>query len=486
MTARNLLHAQRLTLRTPAGRTLFQDLTLILERGDRVALIGRNGAGKSSLLRVLAGDAAADSGQVICNAERVLVPQGSAAPHAQDGSPGEVRRRALQRAMHEQPDLLLLDEPTHDLDRAGLDWLEAALGSWRKGLILVSHDRRLLRGFRDFFIVAEAGCRHFSGGFDALLDALQGEQHLQELRYASHLRRLTAREQHHHQVQAREQRKKNVGRIRELDRCPARILLNDKRSYAQEKQGKRRLIRAARLGAARTWAEASRRALSVELPLAAAMPALPPAAVESIASLQHVSARTPSRLLFDDLSLELNRQRLAITGPNGSGKSTLLELLAGVRRPQAGRAHSDATRIGYIAQNAANWCMQESLLHQLIHEAHADPDTAARCLRAHKFPFALAERPLASLSPGERLRAALIGLLQRPNVPELFILDEPTSHLDFLGYDALRELLVTWRGGLVVASHDEAFLQALKLDESLSLSTPLRHTASSGHLGYRS
>jgi ATPase subunit of ABC transporter with duplicated ATPase domains len=450
---------------------LFQDLTLILERGDRVALIGRNGAGKSSLLRVLAGDSPADSGQVLCDAERVLVPQGSDARHMQDGSPGEVRRHCLQQAMNQQPDLLLLDEPTHDLDRAGLDWLDASLRSWRNGLILVSHDRRLLRGFRDFFVVAEAGCRHFVGSFDELLDALQAEQQLQELRYASHLRRLTAHEQHHHQLQAREQRKKNVGRIHELERCPARIRLNDKRSYAQEKQGRRRLIRAARLGAARTWAEAARRALSVDLPLAAAMPELPPTAAEPIASLQRVSARTPDRVLFENLSLELKRQRVAITGPNGSGKSTLLELLAGTRRPQSGRVHSDPTRIGYIAQNAANWCTPESLLHQLIHEAHADPDTAARCLRAHKFPFALAERPLASLSPGERLRAALIGLLQRPSPPELLILDEPTSHLDFLGYDALRELLVTWRGGLVVASHDDAFLQALQLDESLSLQT---------------
>jgi ATPase subunit of ABC transporter with duplicated ATPase domains len=86
------------------------------------------------------------------------------------------------------------------------------------------------------------------------------------------------------------------------------------------------------------------------------------------------------------------------------------------------------------------------------------PDAAVSRIRAHKFPFALAERSLASLSPGERLRAALICLWQRPSAPELLVLDEPTSHLDFLGYDTLQALLQQWRGGLIVATHDEEFM----------------------------
>lgn len=144
-------------------------------------------------------------------------------------------------------------------------------------------------------------------------------------------------------------------------------------------------------------------------------------------------------------------------------------MLAGERRPDRGRAASEPERIGYIAQNAANWCLDESLLTHLLHSSQLDLDAAASCMRAQRFPFALAERPLRSLSPGERLRAALICLLQRASPPELLILDEPTSHLDLLGHDALQTLLRRWPGGLVVASHDEDFLQSVGIADRIAL-----------------
>jgi ATPase subunit of ABC transporter with duplicated ATPase domains len=467
MTAANLLHAHRLTLHTPGDRPLFRELTLLLDRGDRVALVGRNGAGKSTLLQVLAGERDADRGQVLCYGERVLVPQGIA-PDA-SGSPGEVRRRRLQDALDASPDLLLLDEPTLDLDQAGLTWLVASLRSWRKGLLVVAHDRRLLREFRDFFVVAESGCKHVRGDRDDLLATLSRAQTDSERRYVSQLERLDAAEQRQFLVRQRRQRKKNVGRVRELKRATPRILLNAKRSYAQEKQAKRTLVQRDRLEKARAWVEGARRSLAVELPLHAVLPRLPEPTSQPIARIEQVSAQSGERVLFEDLSLEINRQRVAVVGANGSGKSTVLELLAGVRQPQRGRAHSEPSRIGYIAQNAANWCLDESPLHQLIHELHASPQAAAGSIRAHGFPFALAERPFTSLSPGERLRAALICLLQRPSPPELLILDEPTSHLDFLGHAALQEVLVSWPGGLVVASHDEEFLSAIGLDARVTL-----------------
>jgi ATPase subunit of ABC transporter with duplicated ATPase domains len=467
MTGSNLLHAHRLTLQTPGGRTLIRDLTLILDRGDRVALVGRNGAGKSTLLQVLAGERDADGGDVMCHGRRVLAPQAIA--HPASCSPGEARKRGLQEALDAEPDLLLLDEPTHDLDSAGLDWLVNALRRWRAGLLVVSHDRRVLREFRDFFVVAESGCHHFSGSCDELLAELRREENESERRYVRELERLTAREQHQFLVRQRRERKKNVGRVRELGRGTPRIRLNAKRSYAQEKQAKRNLIQRDRLDKARGWVELARRSLAVELPLQAVLPQLPAATLQPVAQLRRVGARSDERVLFEDLSLEISRQRIALTGPNGSGKSTLLELLAGMRRPQSGFARSDTARIAYIAQNATNWCLPHSLLDELIDAHHLDPEAAVRCIRAHGFPLALAERPLTSLSPGERLRAALICSLQRPASPELLILDEPTSHLDFLGHAALQNVLTSWSGGLVVASHDEEFLRAIGVEARVTL-----------------
>jgi len=468
MTAQPLLHAQQLNLATPGGRPLFRDLSLQLDRGDRVALVGRNGVGKSTLLQVLAGVTAADSGKLTCHGRRILVPQG-VDMHDRSASPGELRRRSLQAALDADPELLLLDEPTHDLDQAGLDWLSRALASYRHGLVVVSHDRRLLRAFEDFFLVAESGCRHYHGSCDALLRMLQSEQDEHERRYLSELAGLTREEKHHYVDAQRRARKKNVGRIRELDRGSPRILLNAKRSAAQNTQARAARIHRERIASARAWALAARRALAVELPLEAVLPQLPAAGALPATELQRVAAVAGERTLFEDVSLALQRERLGVVGPNASGKSTLLELLAGERRPERGGARCDASRIGYIAQNSANWCRPESLLELLLTEAQLDLAAAASCIRAHRFPFALAERPLTSLSPGERLRAALLCLLQRPHPPELLILDEPTSHLDFLGHAALQALLSRWSGGLVVASHDEDFLGAIGLERRLSL-----------------
>jgi ATPase subunit of ABC transporter with duplicated ATPase domains len=445
----SLVEARALTIESPGGRTLVRELSLGLGR-ERVAIVGRNGVGKSTLLEVLAGLRAPAQGRVVCPGRRLLVPQHLGELAA---SPGEHRRQRLASALDARPDLLLLDEPTSDLDAAGVSWLVGRLARWPEGLLVVSHDRCLLRSFDRFFVVSEAGCRHVEGTFDQLLAHLARDREDQARRYLGELNRLVAREEHHATVRRRRQRKKNVGRIRELKRCPARILLNDKRSYKQESQGKRAVLQEVRIGAARDEARAARRALPVELPLELALPRLPQGGPV---------IRCEGLTAAGALSLELGRERVAVCGPNGAGKTTLLEIALGLRSPATGRVHCDSARVGYIAQNASNWRREESLVELL-------GEPAAQILCAHRFPAALADRPLSTLSPGERVRAALIGLTRRVPAPELLVLDEPTQHLDFVGLAALEAVLAAWPGGLLVVSHDEDFLAAIGVSRRLEL-----------------
>ncbi|HMI94517.1 MAG TPA: ATP-binding cassette domain-containing protein [Polyangiales bacterium] len=466
---RNLLSARRLGIDAQSGRTLFADLSLSLAARDRVALVGRNGVGKSALLEVLAGLAPPQRGSIQCHGRRVLVPQ-LLPSSTSTRSPGERRRQQLRAAFDAAPELLLLDEPSHDLDDDNLEWLLRRLADWPGALVIVSHDPRLLPAFCEFFVAAESGCRHFSGSFEQLVASLQLERDEGEQRYVRTLQRLHDDEQHNATLRRRRQRKKNLGRLHELKRCPSRAVLNAKRSYKQVSQGKRAVLQAARIGAAREWTRATRRALSVELPLRLASPELPAEAETAIATLQRASLRAGDRTLFEDLSLQLRRQRMAVIGPNGSGKTSLLEILVGERRPSEGRAICDPSRIGYIAQDASNFRRDESLLECLAPGAEAVAlDALAVVLRAHEFPFALAERSLRSLSPGERLRAALIELWQRRPIPELLVLDEPTDHLDLLGAAALSTVLRRWPGGLVVASHSRSLLVAIGVDGYLDL-----------------
>ena len=461
--SRALLRVRGLVIDTPAGRPLFRDLTLSLDRGDRVAVVGRNGVGKSTLLRVLAGDASPTCGRVDCRGSRMLVPQ--APGRAETVSPGQARRRRLEAARRAQPDLLLLDEPTHDLDTDNLRWLLRWVPAWRGGLIVVSHDRRLLAEFEDFFVVEEAGCRHVHGDFGALLADLEGRREEGQRKYVAGLQGMLAKERTIAKDRARRQRKKHLGRVRELGRCSPRATLNTKRSLAQESQARRTALQNARIEQARSWAKALRRALAVDLPLTAVAPSPTEPPRDPAVVLEGVTE--PG--LFENIDLDVGRERVAVVGPNGAGKSTLLEILTGRRRPHAGRVLTDASRIGYVAQNGSNWRLEESLIERLLDTLALDD--VARLLRAHRFPFALADRPLVELSPGERLRAGVICVTQQRPAPDVLVLDEPTDHLDFHGAAALEAFLTVWTGGLVVASHDEAFLGALALDHRIELSS---------------
>jgi ATPase subunit of ABC transporter with duplicated ATPase domains len=473
MSSASLLEAHALTIEAPGGRVLVRDLSLRLGR-ERVAVVGRNGVGKSTLLEVLAGLRVTAQGSVVCRGRRLLVPQHLGGEVATNefpaASPGERRRQLLEAALDARPDLLLLDEPTSDLDAAGIRWLVGRLAVWPGGLLVVSHDRSVLRDFSQFFVVAESGCRYIEGTFDHLRAELACEREDRARRYLSELHRLVAKEEHNATVRRRRQRKKNVGRIRELKRCPARIMLNDKRSYKQESQGKRAVLQKVRIDAARDEAKASRRALAVDLPLELALPHLAEGVSTPVISCEAVTAAAGERVLFSALWLELGRDRLAVCGPNGSGKTTLLEIALGLRSPVAGRAHCDPSRVGYIAQNAVNWRRDESLVELLVSQLRtASPDVVTRVLRVHRFPLALADRPLATLSPGERVRAALICLTRREPAPEVLVLDEPTQHLDFVGLAALEAVLAAWPGGLLVVSHDTEFLATIGVSRRLDL-----------------
>lgn len=509
----SLVELHGLTVDTEEGRPLFKGLSLSLGR-ERVAVVGRNGVGKTTLLRILAGEAAVNPDARVSRVMPVFVRQDPtpdesaralqwllareagdpstaraiARESAEAGLPplaslvdarhsrGEARKLLLLAAMLSNSELLLLDEPTEGLDDAGLAWLTRWLRAWDRGAIVVSHHRGLLRCFEDFFVVAESGCSHVSGGLAELERTLSEEADAREVQYVRNLNLLDAAERRDEQVRRRRQRKQNVGRLHELDRCTSRMRLNAKRGYAQVTQGKVAKIREDRIAAARAWTRATRRALAVSLPLDLQVPALGACDGREVVALTGVGVIAGGRSLFAGVDVHVQRERLAIVGPNGAGKTTLLSVMLGERRPTTGTASRRSSRIGSIAQAAADWVADECLLDRLRAHSQAPLAELAALLVAHRFPLALAERPLRSLSPGERVRAALICLFQRAPEVEVLVLDEPTDGLDLVGVAALQRALRAWTGGLVIASHDRELLAEIGVDRVLELD---------GHGGHR-
>ncbi len=474
-----LLELSDVTIVTPAGRPLFEGLSMRVGR-ERVALIGRNGVGKSTLLAVLAGDVEPRAGRVRARSAPHHVPQavGSLQERirAMPLSHGERRKIALLEAARSGADILLLDEPTEDLDDASVSWLRGWLRHWPGCLVVASHDRRLLEDFEHFFIASESGCRCFSGTVAELEAELEREHREAEERYARNLRRLVEREEHALHVARRKARKKRYGRCSEIDRATPRVRLNQKRDHAQVSHGRLAEVREQRIDAIREWSKSTRRALGVSLSLDLAVPMLPAEAGADVLVLRDVSARarTPGqgagRRLFGPLDLRVRRERVAVVGPNGAGKTTLLEVMLGRCAPATGSVFRDLSKIGSIAQGAADWMLDDTLLSCLHREDPSlSPDDVARRLVAHKLPLALGGRPLRSLSPGERARAALICLFRRTPPVEVLVLDEPTYSLDLVGQRAMTEALRAWPGGLVVASHDRAFLSAIGVNVFLDI-----------------
>ncbi len=469
-----VLRCSGLSVSSLSGRRLISGLNMELAAGDKVAIVGRNGVGKTTLLSVLSGREEPEAGSlkrvgsVYCveqslsdcaTSETCHVPEDHSGSMGE--SFGERRRRNLLAAQQSNSELLLLDEPSQDLDERALQWLVVWIRQWQGALLVVTHDRLLLAEFRHFFIVAESGCQLVSGRYSDVEKTIAREEAAAKRKYRRKLHDLNRTEARSSIVGRRRRRKQMGGRIREIDRAPSRALLNSKRSYAQESQGKRRKLQEARIEEARTVVKARRRILRVEMPVSQAVLRQQGNTTDCAVELQDVGVRTCGRTLFANLSYKLGQERIAVVGSNGSGKTSLLQVIGGGRKPDMGRAYVQQEKVGGISQGGVNWMSRGSLLDslQLISSSR---NWKAR-LKVHKFPYALAVREMRSLSPGERTRAALVALLERPGI-ELLILDEPTCGLDFSGRAALASLLRVWRGGLVVASHDRQFLDAIETE----------------------
>jgi ATPase subunit of ABC transporter with duplicated ATPase domains len=534
----SLVTLERVSFRLADGHTLLSDLTLGFGR-ERTGLAGANGSGKTTLARLVAGELHPSDGAVLRRARVGYLPQGvsldarrplaealgiatrlEAVERVAAGSTdpadftlastawdlreraeallarfglghlrldraagtvsgGEATRAALAGLLLDEPEFLVLDEPTNHLDAASRQALYRFVEGWRGGMLVISHDRALLRRVDRILELSGLGARLFGGAYDAYREQRDTEAAAAEQGLA-HARTEARRAAREAQVQRERQERRSARGRRSRATANHSKLALDFKAERSERTGARLDDLAERRIAESREAVAAARARVDErerLVLALAPTGLP--AGKTVLEVDGVSVRLPgaSRPLLRGLSLRLaGPERVALTGPNGSGKTTLLRLVLGETAPEAGsvRLGLDPAEVGYLDQRLGRLEPDESVLGSFRGAYPRMTETEARHALA-RFLFREDEvlKQVRVLSGGERLRLALACVVGGPRPPALLLLDEPTNHLDLDSLAALEGVLRGYDGALLVASHDEEFLEAIGIERRVELGAPL-------------
>ena len=450
-----LVDLEQVTVRS-VDRVLFEDLSLTITDGERLGVVGINGTGKSTLLRLVAGVDSAPEGKVRRGSgtrvgfldQHPQLPQGTVRAAVGEGweaeaalerlgmgaeldtptsqlSGGQAKRVALARVLSQPAELLVLDEPTNHLDLAAVAWLEKWLLDFRGGLVLVTHDRHLLDRVTT-----------------RMLELDRGHAYLHEGGYGSYL---AARADREEQAASAEASRRNLAR-RELAWL---------RRGAQARSRKPQ----ARIDAAVKLIEDRPEAASrvTELDMGLGTPRLGDKVIECVGVGYRYGTDGPLVLSGIDLALD-RRERLGIVGANGSGKSTLLDLMAGRRNPTIGQIDVGPTvAVGYYDQRGID-LDAGARVRDLVAGPGRSPGSLEDGALMERFWFTdgLQFARVGTLSGGERRRLQLLlALAARPNV---LFLDEPTNDLDLDTLRIIEDFFGDWPGALVVVSHDRTFL----------------------------
>ncbi len=522
------------TLATPDGRPLLANLDLVFG-SDRTGLVGRNGIGKSTLLGVIAGAVRPFAGSVersgrvamlrqslqaadgetladllgirsaLACLRRLEAGRGSLADAAEADwtleprleaalaevglagfetdrplaslSGGQRTRAALAALLLAEPDLILLDEPTNNLDADGRDAVARVLAGWKMGAVVVSHDRALLRPMDRIVELSDLGARLYGGGYDLYAARKAEERAAAERGLDVAKRDVLAVERRIQTARERQARRDARGAESRAKGDAPKILLDAQKERSQHTSGnasqradRQRAAADAALSQAQAAVERIRQ-LSVRLPSTGL-----PARRTVLAFAQVGFAYAGHAPMFTGLDLIMSGpERVALTGPNGTGKSTFLRLASGAAEPTSGTVLRPVPSVA-LDQGVAILNPNATILDNFRRlDPVATPNQAHAALARFLFRNADALKPVGALSGGEMLRAGLACTLGGSHPPGLLMLDEPTNHLDLDSIAAIEAALADFDGALLVASHDEDFLDAIGIERRIAF--PLARTA---------
>lgn len=446
-------------------KVIFDDVSYGIHQGDKIGIIGINGTGKTTILKIIAGLEEPDEGQVIMqNGLRITYlpqnpefsPNATILDYVADGkwqkdwataseaanvlnklgitnheekiehlSGGQKKRVALARTLVNPADVLILDEPTNHIDNEMASWLEDYLRKFKGALVMVTHDRYFLDRVTN-----------------KILEISHGKLYSYEANYSKFLELKAQREE---MEMAGERKRQSVLRM-ELEWAKRGC-----RARSTKQRARLERLEALKNGTAPVTDQ------RVE------MDSVETRMGKKTIELHHVSKSFGEKKVVDDFTyIILRNQRLGIIGPNGCGKSTLMKMIAGILKPDAGEIEwGDTIKIGYFAQEVPDMDRNLRVIDYIREVAEYIPTkdgkiSASMMLERFLFDSAMQYTPVEKLSGGEKRRLYLLKVLME--APNVLILDEPSNDIDIPTLTILEDYLDSFSGIVVAVSHDRYFL----------------------------
>jgi ATPase subunit of ABC transporter with duplicated ATPase domains len=520
----------------PDGSVLFSSLTFSFS-AVRTGLVGVNGVGKSTLLDLLAGLTSPSSGRVTRPAsiaylqqttrfdihatvadaiqfadelkalERIVL-RGDSTPRdfelvenlwdlnervnlvfdrlgiasvslersVSSLSGGELTRVRLAGLLLREPEFLLLDEPTNHLDLRAREFVYELIASWKKGLIAVSHDRRLLSEVDQIAELHSRGMRFYGGNYDFYREQRRLEKAAAEHALLAATLKLKEAQLVARETLQRQNKRSAAGRKKVVSKGLPSIVAGGLKRKAERTSARVKARHEAKVESARQEVDAARQDVPHEHQIRIDLQRSEIPVHKRMIELREINYRYPGAkhpLWQMPLNFEVvGPERVWLRGPNGSGKSTLLDMIGGKIVPATGFVKLGTTRVALLDQNASLLNESLTLFGNLKRVAPTRPDHELRILLGRfLFEQDTALKPVSALSGGEKVRAGLACLLGADQSPQILMVDEPTNNLDLTSIEELVSALREYRGVLIVVSHDQTVIEELELERALELTS---------------
>jgi len=423
-----------------------------VQAGQRIGLVGKNGSGKTTLFRVLMEESEADIGDFSIKGTMALLPQLKASDTARSG--GEISQDYIVRILNEAPRILLADEPTTNLDRSHVEWVEKKLKEYQGTILLVSHDRTLLDNVCDtIWELDEGNITEYTGNYSKYVEQKENEKKYQQKEYEKYKRKKEHLENaiNHKDQQADSAMKapKNLtsSEARDASGVNPHFQKIQKGLHQNKKALQTRLEKLEEVEKPKE-----------EAPLKMTLPNERAFKNKTLVSAERVSGEVEGNKLWEITTFFLKGgDKVGIIGPNGSGKTTLLNKILDDNDQSI--YLSPAAKIGYFSQNLDVLAHHKSIIYN-VKEGSKQSETLIRTVLARLgFSGDAVYKEVSVLSGGERVKVSLAKIFVSDC--NTLVLDEPTNYLDIYALEALEDLLKEYEGTVLFVSHDRQFVSAI-------------------------